>query len=293
MPTDVIAAERFILSGARLLDRHRAAVLLHGAPAAPVLDALRAYRNPDGGFGHALEPDVRGPGSEPTAALHALEVLAGVNALDDPMVDGVHRWVATVALPDGGVPFVVPATAASPHAPWMVPSDGGSHLTFALAGLLLEAGTGGEPWRDRGLAWSWARLEDDEPLPAYSVKFALGFLDRVPEEDDARARTAIEALRPRVGADGTIAVKGGTEDERLHPLTLSPRPGARSRALFTEEQIEADLDRLEADQQDDGGWTFDWLAWSAGQENEWRGALTLLALTTLAAHGRVAVPLGG
>jgi hypothetical protein len=291
MPTDVAAAERFLLSTARLLDRHRAAVLLHGAPVDPVLAALRAYRNPDGGFGHALEPDVRGPESEPTAALHALEVLAGVDALDDPMTEGVHRWVASVALPDGGVPFVLPTTAAFPHAPWMVPSDGGSHLTFALAGELLAAGAPGGPWLDRGTDWCWRTLEGGAPLPAYTVKFALGFLDRVPEKDDTRARAAVELLRPRVGADGTVPVEGGTEDERLRPLTLSPRPGARSRTLFSDAQIADDLDRLAADQRDDGGWTFDWLAWSAGQADEWRGALTLGALVTLAAHGRVAVPL--
>jgi len=43
MPIDINAAERFVHAAARLLDRHRLAVLLHGAP---VLDALRAYRNP-------------------------------------------------------------------------------------------------------------------------------------------------------------------------------------------------------------------------------------------------------
>src|SRR5437588_499975 len=74
MPVDVDSAERFMLATARLLDRHRLAVVLHGAPVTPVLDALRAYRNPDGGFGHALEPDVRAPESEPAATLHALEV---------------------------------------------------------------------------------------------------------------------------------------------------------------------------------------------------------------------------
>jgi hypothetical protein len=120
------------------------------------------------------------------------------------------------------------------------------------------------------------------------VKFALDFLDSVP--DEARAVAAIEQLRPRIGADGSIAVSGGTEDERLTPLMLSERPGARSRALFTEDQIEADLDRLEKGQQDDGGWTFDWLAWSPGQSVEWRGAMTLRALATLAAHGRVELP---
>ena len=145
MQVDVDSAERFVLANARLLDRHRLAVLLHGAPVAPVLDALRAYRNPDGGFGHALEPDVRAPESEPAATLHALEVLAGIGALEDPMVADAAAWVATIADPDGGVPFVLPTAAAHPHAPWMVPSDGGSHLTFAIAGALWEAGSS-EPW---------------------------------------------------------------------------------------------------------------------------------------------------
>jgi hypothetical protein len=53
MATDVAAAERFVLANARLIDRHRLACLVHGAPPGPVLAALRAYQNPDGGFGNA------------------------------------------------------------------------------------------------------------------------------------------------------------------------------------------------------------------------------------------------
>jgi hypothetical protein len=287
MSVDVQSAERFVLANARLLDRHRLAVLLHGAPVAPVLAALRAYRNPDGGFGHALEPDVRGPESEPAATLHALEVLGEIGALDDPMVGDAAAWVAAIADPGGGVPFVLPTAAAHPHAPWMVPSDGGSHLTFAIAGALWEAGSG-EPWLQRATEGCWAKLERPDELSAYFVKFALDFLDAVP--DEARAGAAIETLRDRIGPDGSIPVPGGTEDERLTPLTLSPRPGRRSRALFTGDQIEADLDGLQQGQEDDGGWTFDWLAWSPGQSVEWRGAMTLRALATLHAHGRIDLP---
>jgi hypothetical protein len=287
MPVDVESAERFVLANARLLDRHRLAVLLHGAPVGPVLAALRAYRNPDGGFGHALEPDVRGPESEPAATLHALEVLGEIGALDDPMVGDAAAWVAAIADPGGGVPFVLPTAAAHPHAPWMVPSDGGSHLTFAIAGALWEAGSG-EPWLQRATEGCWAKLERPDELSAYFVKFALDFLDAVPNQ--ARAGAAIETLRDRIGPDGSIPVPGGTEDERLTPLTLSPRPGRRSRALFTDDQIEADLDGLQQGQEDDGGWTFDWLAWSPGQSVEWRGAMTLRALATLHAHGRIDLP---
>lgn len=104
MSVDVAAAEGFVLANARLLDRHRLAVLLHGAPIAPVLDALRAYRNSDGGFGHALEPDVRASDSEPASTLHALEVLIAVGAVDDAMIADAATWVGTIAEPDGGVP---------------------------------------------------------------------------------------------------------------------------------------------------------------------------------------------
>src|SRR5215218_7602856 len=269
MPIDTDAAERFIHANARLLDRHRAAVLLHGAPVSPVLAALRAYRNPDGGFGHALEPDVRGPESEPAATAHALAVLAEVGALDDPMVGAAAAWVASISEPDGGVPFMLPAAAAHPYAPFFgTPRPGGSFMTFAIAGTLLEAGLR-DPWLEHASEWCWGRLEAAEPLGAYGTKFALAFLDRVP--DDARANAAIERIRPGLESDGSLPVSGGQEGERLTPLSLSERIGSRSRALFTGDQIEADLDRVERGQQEDGGWTFDHLAWSPGQSVEARG----------------------
>jgi hypothetical protein len=290
MPVDLAAAEGFVHANARLLDRHRLAALLHGAPAAPVLQALRAYRNPDGGFGHALEPDVRAPESEPACTLHALEALAEIEELDDPMVADAVAWIGTIAHADGGLPFVMPTAAAHPHAPWMVPSDGGSHLTFVIAGRLWEAGSN-EPWLARATDWCWAKLEDTDELGGYWVKFALDFLDHVP--DGARAGAAIDRLGARLGEDGSLPVLGGTENERLTPLVLSERPGRRSRALFSADQIDADLDRLEGGQEDDGGWTFDWLAWSPGQSVETRGLMTVRALATLAAHDRVRLPIGG
>jgi hypothetical protein len=269
---------------ARVLERHRLAVLLHGASAEPVRQALLAFRNPDGGFGNALEPDVRAPHSEPVATLSALEVLASLDAGDDPLVDEAAAWIDTIADPDGGVPFVLTGAAHYPRAPWMVPSDGGSHLTFALAAALWELRAPG-PWRDRATQWCWDKLERPDELSAYWIKFGLAFLDRV--DDAPRAQAAIDRLRPRLGSDGCIPVPGGTENERLTPLALSPRPDARSRRLFAADRIEADLDRLEAGQLEDGGWTFDWLAWAPAQEVEWRGLVTLQAVSLLRSHRRL------
>jgi hypothetical protein len=285
-PVDVDAAERFVLANARLLDRHRLAFHLRAGAVGPVLHALVAYRNPDGGFGHALEPDIRAPESEPSATLHALSVLAEVDALDHALARGAAAWVASIAEPDGGVPFSLPPAAASPHAPFLTlpPSPGGSFFTFALAGLLWEAGSD-VVWLERATTWSWARLEEPDALEAYGVKCALDFLDRVP--DEARAAESIERLRGHLVADGSIPVRGGAENERLTPLTLAPRPGLRSRAMFTDAQIETDLDRLQAEQQPDGGWLFDFGVWSPGQLAECRGLVTLQALVALNAHGRL------
>ena len=52
-------AREFIWRNGRLLDRHLFACLFDGGQREPVLAALRAYQNADGGFGNALEPDKR------------------------------------------------------------------------------------------------------------------------------------------------------------------------------------------------------------------------------------------
>jgi len=49
----ITAAREFVHTHGRVLERR----LLDGAPPADVVDALLPYRNPDGGFGHGLEPD--------------------------------------------------------------------------------------------------------------------------------------------------------------------------------------------------------------------------------------------
>lgn len=286
---DIGAAKRFIYDDARLLERHRLAALFDDGPSGRVLDALRPYRNDDGGWGHALEPDLRGPDSQVSSAMSALEVLAELGTAADPavapLVTETADWLASVALPDGRVPHVLPSGAGYPAAPWMrEPSDNGL-LTYAIAGHLWELGVN-HPFLDAATAWCWAQVEGDALLQGgYTVAFAVQFLDAVPEPD--RAAAAIERIRPTLRADGTIPIEGGQDDEKLMPLELSPRPGAPSRALFSSGQISAELDRLEQEQLDDGGWDFHFLHWSPGQSVEWRGIVTLGALHSLRLHGRL------
>ncbi len=281
---DLTAAEQFVYANARLIDRHRLAVLLHDAPADQVVDTLRAYRTDDGGFGHALEPDVRCPGSQPSAVLHALDVLAGVDALDDPLVDEIGDWLTTITNPDGGIPTVLPSADGYPRAPWMVPAPESGFLTYAIAGRLWQAGSKHD-WLPKATEWCWTTIEQADGVGGYTVKFALDFLDAVP--DPARAAAAVERLRSSLDANGNLPVEGGTEDEKITPITMSPHPGTPSRALFTPEQLDADLDRLAAEQHDDGGWDVDYLHWSPGQALDWRGIATVTAIATLRTNGKL------
>jgi hypothetical protein len=283
MPIDQRAAENFIWSAARLVDRHRYSMLFADGPAEPVVEALRGYRNADGGFGHALEPDLRCPGSQPAPTLYALEILSEAGAADGELARDACAFIARVAAPDGGIPSVLPGFEGYPHAPWFQPGPG-SVLTLALAAALHAGGVTDDAWLERATDWCWRSIETAEQPGGYWLKFACAFLDAVPDAE--RARAAIASLTAHVDVSA-VAPVGGVEGEALRPLDLSPRPGSRSRGLFSQDQIEAHLDAVEAGQQQDGGWMFDWLAWSPAQTTDWRGNITLRALTWLRDNGRL------
>jgi hypothetical protein len=283
MPVDQRAAETFIWSAARLVDRHRYGMLFAGGPVGPVVEALRGYRNPDGGFGHALEPDLRCPASQPAATVYALETLNEVGDSDGELARGARGWIAQVAESDGGIPSVLAGFEDYPHAPWFQPEPG-SVLTLALAAALHAGSVTDDAWLDRATDWCWRSIETAEQPGGYWLKFACAFLDAVPDEQ--RADAAIASLTASVDAS-ELAPVGGVEGEALRPLDLSPRPSSRSRGLFSDDQIEAHLDAVESGQQQDGGWMFDWQAWSPAQTTDWRGNVTIRALIWLRENGRL------
>ena len=282
MPIDRPAAENFIWSTARLLDRHRYALLFADGPAELVVEALRGYRNPDGGFGHGLEPDLRCPSSQPVPTAYALEILNEAGAAEGEMAQGARAWIASIAAPNGSLPSVVPGFEDYPHAPWMKPEEG-SFITLALAASLYDGGVTDDEWLERATQWCWASIEANREPRGYWLEFACRFLDAVPDQE--RAHEALDSLAGRIDMSD-VAPVGGVEGETLRPLDFSPLPGSRSRRMFSEDQIEAHLDLVESAQQDDGGWMFDWLAWSPAQTNDWRGVVTIRALRWLRDNGR-------
>ncbi|MGH2687374.1 MAG: hypothetical protein ACRDKW_00990 [Actinomycetota bacterium] len=284
------AAAQFLFSSARLLERHRFAHLFRGGPAEPVLQVLRAYRNPDGGFGHALEPDLRAPASQPVGVQTAMEILHETGARDDPMIGPACDFLSGIAHPDGGVPFALDSAAGYPKGPWWEPADVSSLTqTAANAAALLTLGVS-HPWLGGAAAFCWQRIaafgfSHPHPGLGYDLLFAVRFLDAAP--DEARALAALDDLRDPVRTSGLVALEPGTPGDLQSPLGLSPEPGARSRLLFDDATIGRHLDALAAGQRSDGGWTFPWPEWNAAATLEWRGVVTVEALKVLRANGRL------
>src|SRR3954451_2943750 len=173
----IAAAERFLATHARILDRRRFERLFHDGPAGPVRDAVAAYRNPDGGFGHALEPDGRAPGSQPAAVALALRTVHEAGAWDADLAEGVLGWLEAHEAPGGGVCFVDPGIEGWPAAPWWIAEPGlppSLVTTGPIAGVLLARGVV-HPWLDRAVDWLWGAVERAEM--EYQLRGALGFLE--------------------------------------------------------------------------------------------------------------------
>jgi hypothetical protein len=282
---DLAAADRFLAASARVLDRRRFDRLVRGGSAEAVRDAVAAYRNDDGGFGHALEPDGRTPSSQPPAVEAALRVLHESDVWDRELATGAADWLEATAPAEGGATFVAPSIEGWPHAPWWEPQPGlpPSLISTGLIAGTLHARRFGHPWLDRATAWLWARIEaPGDALGPYDLRGALRFLDHVP--DRARAVAALERIEPAIRSVVTLDPEAAGETHG--PLDVAPEPHSIARRLFDDATIEAHLDHLDAGQQDDGGWTFNWLAWSPVAAAEWRGWVTVEALRVLQVNGR-------
>jgi hypothetical protein len=284
---DIGKAVQFLAANARVVDRRRYERLFEGGGAQPVRDAVAAYRNPDGGFGQALEPDGRAPASQAAAVELALRILHETDVWDQALVAGACAWLEATAPAEGGVVFVDADAGAWPHAPWWVPEEG-RPPSLVMTGLIagtLHARDVQHPWLDRATGVMWSRIGQITEPTAYDMFGVLHFLQDVPDRD--RALAVFNQIAPLITDSGIVTLDPGAPGEVHSPLDFAPLPDSLGRALFDEATIKAHLDHLAHAQLGDGGWTFNWLAWSPAAERDWRGYLTVDALRLLRANGRL------
>jgi hypothetical protein len=295
MSFDLKAAEEFMAAHARILDRRRLELRLGTTDPSAAVAALDGYRNPDGGYGWGLEPDLRSPESQPGAALHAFEVFEDIAPATAAQAVALCDWLDSITLEDGGLPFVLPLGMTAGSGPWWVDADtSGSSLQItavdAAAALRVashDAAVASHPWLERAIGYCMNAIESmEEPPFAYVLSFSVQVADALHESRPDETEQLLERLAPFVPADGKVPVRGGAEGETLNPLDLAPYPDRPARRLLEQEVISAELDRLESLQQDDGGWTVDFLKISPAGALDWRGYATVRAIDILGRNGR-------
>lgn len=115
-------ASDFLLHSARALERNTYNQLFNGGKPVKSLLELKNYQNPDGGFGHGLEPDLRLPYSSPIStavAFRHLERIGGDSEVAENLVkSGINYLERSFNHEDGRWFAVPPEINDFPHAPW-------------------------------------------------------------------------------------------------------------------------------------------------------------------------------
>jgi hypothetical protein len=289
MNVDLNAAKSFMNTHARQLDLRRLELLLGEGGPDPVFAAIDAYRNPDGGYGWGLEPDLRAPESQPGGALHAFEAFADAGPATSPHAVELCDWLGSVTLADGGLPFALPIADPVGSAPFWAnadPTTSSLQITAYVADMahrvaVHDPAVAAHPWLKRATDYCIEAAAALEQAPfAIELAATMRLLDAAaPTRPEAAG--LVERLGEWIPADGRVPVSQGAEGETMRALDFAPRPDGPARRLFSQDVIDAELRVLASEQHDDGGWRVDFQTYSPAAELEWSGYMTVLAIARL------------
>ena len=253
-----------------------AAMIRHhwqGGPAQPVIEALAAYQNPDGGFAQELEVDIKSPVSNPFAARLAMQILLSLK--EDTGSDLRNRlgaWLQKNQNADGDWHFAR-AVYESPLPVWY------AGLTFpalnpscCIAGLASQLGLATPEMLSRvaALFAERASLEQARTGEFYDV---LPYVEYVPWMDlelDSKG-AYLQAI-----ADGIIRnAEGANYADAGHFFEHALDGGPTLMRLIAANIITAQTSRLIGEVSDDGGWPTPY-------DQAWRPHATMHAMVTLA-----------
>jgi hypothetical protein len=296
-------ARWFIEAKARPLERALFAFRIDGGPSTRVIAELSRFANEDGGFGHALEPDVRTPASSALATALALRTLEDIDCVaDHPLVRGAVDWLVSTYDPEARVWRVVPIdTNDHPHAPWWHDEDGSLARTFngfqiipraLIVGLLRRFGQHiPTDWLDEVTESTVRYVEDVDVLGSgggsdleYVVHLAQ--TDALPNCYEERLIARIREAIPQV----VVRDPAKWSTYCITPLRAAPSPdsvGAELIRADLQQHLDFLIDRQSIEGAWDPTWTYEYPPEWAVARQEWRGILTLEALTTLEAFGRL------
>lgn len=297
----LIRARNYVKTRGRELDRDLFAYHFEGGGKVGVIRALMAYQNPDGGFGHGLEPDLRTPASSAIATQQAFNYLREIDAgIDQELVRrGIGYLLNTFDTERGVWPIVPPEVEDEPHAPWWSYEDSADNFggflanpRAALVGHLnhypslvpadfLVQVTG-------DVLDHLGKMPDDK-MDMHDLSCYLTLAESVPSP----IRDRVVAKLSRVTADSVENDPDKWSEYNLKPLAVAPTPDGLLHPVLDRQALDANLDGEIEQQLPDGSWPLSWswefvdeAAWTQA-EQDWKGHHVVQKLKTLRAYGRL------
>lgn len=292
MRKEILAkAKKFIYSNARLLDRRRFEYFFEGGSKEAVISALAAYQNDDGGFGNALEPDIRCPHSQPVPTEVALAIMDEIECFDRKMIQGIVQYLRKITVQDGGFPLAFRELNDYPHAPWWTVKEdetASMNPTGSIIGLLLKQNVvtdyRNEEWHQKTLQYLWDYMEHEQPGDYHDCMHWIVFLEHAP--DRSRAERILETkVNPWLEKVGTIERNPEAAGYVHKVLDWAPTRDSYAAKFISEEDFQIHLSHLVQSQEEDGGWPISWPEVSPAALMEWRGWITVDRLITLKSFG--------
>jgi hypothetical protein len=300
-------ARQFLKTQARPLERTLFEHRFEAAPAQRVIEELAHFQNTDGGFGHALEPDLRTPTSSVLATGIGLRILRETSApADRPLVRRSVEYLLAAFDDEAKVWRVAPLdTNAHPHAGWWHDEDGSLARTFddflvipraEIVGLLhTYSALVPSGWLEAVTEHTVVGIETIKPLGSGGgddlvYALSLAETEALPSRLRERLLARIRTVVPKVVSHDPLE----WDTYCVLPLKVAPSPRSAVADLIGD-ALQDHLDYQIEHQSPEGTWDPVWTwadtypeAWEQA-EREWRGHLTLETLTSLRAFGRIEI----
>ena len=280
----LVKARNFILMHARLLERRLFRVHFEGESSDCVGQIVRSYQNSDGGLGHALEPDIRCPESQPIFVGIGLAALEEAGCRDIRLAESLCYYLRSVSDKNGLVSFFQETAYQAPIAGhWQNPTiTPGINPTAEICGLLHYQGVQHD-WLSLATETCCNMIMSNPPLEAHDLFCASRLAEYLP--DRVMAMKLLDIIASALPEARFFIPDAPVNTYGLTPLHFAPKPDSICQVLFSDDQIDGHLKELMDQQQTDGGWPISWEAPGPASELEWRGRWTLDAICRLVAYG--------
>ena len=276
MAVSMRKARDYVFSNGTLWERALYSYLFDDGPLARLHQCLLCYKNPDGGWGHGMEHDVKAPFSHPLALEYLLTVIRDYDLPVGNLLDGTPQWLMNHRAEDGSL--CNPAALREyPMAPWMI-EMGGQKMPDSIVGNLTRLGLVTPSLAESTRRWVQANLslervrDNDWLFMAYHAYDYFMNVRDFPDLEEYQFATVQNIVDCAMHAP---------EKQYYSLFAFAPTPESPVARALPDGLLDRFLDYLRESQRDDGGWS------DEHGLPQWMPIVTIGVLHTLKRYGRL------